>query len=309
MKELMTAGEMVANEIVTFADVKGLAAAAGPCLTIVVPIPAPHELPVRLKNAAHVVEKRLKDRGSDAATIESVMQPVHELARTVETAGIWGNALVLYRSPGLFRYFLQHRQDAELATVEERFQVGPLLAALAREQRFHLLGLSHRRVRLLQCTQHRWEQEGLRGLVPEDMTAWLDNRKPEHVLENRSAAGPSTGSMKGVLFGTGGREREDEHLAQFFQAVDEGVNALLPGGAEPLLLAGVERDVAVYRHVSVYPRLFRKAVHGSPDRFSDAELHRRAVEVVMQEPLRGAGTCPRAGGKAARPAGRPLGRA
>jgi hypothetical protein len=58
-----------------------------------------------------------------------------------------------------------------------------------------------------------------------------------------------------------------------------------------LPLAGVDYELAIYRRVSTYPRLLDKAVDGSPDGLTNAELHKRAMEVVMQsrsEPLEGA---------------------
>ena len=46
----------------------------------------------------------------------------------------------------------------------------------------------------------------------------------------------------------------------------------------------MEYEVAIYRRVSAHPRLFEKAVLGSPDGLPDRELHNRAMDVVMQSP-------------------------
>jgi hypothetical protein len=267
---------MTANEIVTFSEVKRLAQAEAPCVTIVVPIGDPLGLPTRMKNAVHAVEKSLDDR---------LMEPIRNLARAVETAGIWGNTLILFRSPDVFQSFLLHRKEPEMKTVEARFQVRPLLAALTREQEFFVLGLSRKHVRLLKCTQHGAEKVSLRAEVPQNFHAWLNTRKPDHDLDNHSTAGRGAGSMRGVVFGTStDRERQDESLAHFFKAVDEGVHTVLRDNPARLLLCGVEEELAVYRRVTAYPRLFKNAVHGSPDAFSDAEMHQHAIRVAMQEP-------------------------
>ena len=211
------------------------------------------------------------------------MEPVRQLAREAEDAGLWSNALILFRSPDVFRYFLLYQRAPEVESVEDRFQVRPLLSALTREQRFHLLGLSRQHIRLLHCTQHRTEEENMQGVAPRDIRVWMNNRQPDHVLDNRSAGGPSVGSMKGVSFGTStDREREDEYLSHFFKEVDKGVNHLLRNDTARLLLAGVEYEVAIYRRISAFPRLFEKAVLGSPDGLPASELHKRAMDVVMQ---------------------------
>jgi hypothetical protein len=82
-----------------------------------------------MKNAIRSVEKALQVRGTASAAIEYLVKPVHELARDVETGGIWANALILLRSAEVFRYFLLYRRVPELESVEERFQVRPLLSA------------------------------------------------------------------------------------------------------------------------------------------------------------------------------------
>ncbi len=285
----MTSQEITGHDTVEFSDVKLLASASSPCITIVVHIPTPFELSTRLKKAVRSIERTLKDRQMDSSSIGSLLDPIREVATSAESAGIWSNALILFRSPDVFRYFLLYQRPAEVENVEERFQMRPLLSAIAREQRFHLLGLNRQHIRLLHCTQHRAEEASLEGVVPQDMRVWLNNRQPDHVLDNRAAAGPSVGGMRGVSFGTStDREREDEYIAHFYKEVDKGVKTLLRDDTGSLLLAGVEYEVAIYRRVTTYPRVLDKAVNGSPDGFPYRELHKRAMEVVMQshsEPL------------------------
>jgi Bacterial archaeo-eukaryotic release factor family 3 len=282
----MLTQEMVANDVITLADLKLLANnGSSPCITIVAHIPTPFELSKRLKTAIKSVEKKLKDRRTEKSMIESLIRPVDDLAREAEQAGIWSNALILFRAPDVFRYFLLHRRVPEVESVDDQFHVRPLLSAITREQRFHLLGLSRQHIRLWDCTQHRAEERTLPASVPRDIRVWQNNRQPDHMLDNRSAGGPSVGSMKGVMFGTStDREREGEYLSHFFKDVDKGINTLLRNDTARLLLAGVEYEVAIYRRVNAHPRLFEKAVLGSPDGLTDRELRNRAMDVVMQSP-------------------------
>jgi len=127
------------------------------------------------------------------------------------------------------------------------------------------------------------EEASLEGLAPKDMRLWMNNRVPDHVLDNRSAAGPSVGSMKGVMFDTGAdRDREDEYLSHFFKEVNKGVHAILRNDTAPLVLMGVESEVATYRRVNTYPRLLEKAIHGSPDGLAPQVLHTHAKGIVMR---------------------------
>jgi hypothetical protein len=285
----MTGEEVRKHDIVTFSDLKVLAGASGPCITIVAHIPTPFEFSTRMRNAIRAVENKLQGKRIESSRIESLLSPIHDLAGSVEREGVWSNAVILFRSPEVFLYFLLYRRAPEVESVEDRFQVGPLLSVVTREQRFHILALSRKHIRLFHSTKHRAEEISIEGRMPQNMEVWLSTRQPDHVLDNRAAGGPSVGSMKGVTFGTGtDREREDEYLAHFYKQVDKGVNTLLRNDTARLLLSGVEYEVPMYRRVSTFPRLFDKEVLASPDGLPDPELHKRAMDVVMQirsEPL------------------------
>ena len=283
----MTAPHPETHEVVAPGDLKVLAAVDGPCLTAVVPLTDPH-IEIHVKNAIRGLQKKLAEQATDRKTVSSLLEPVFDLALTAKTEGIWAHALILFRSPGLFQYYLLHGQFKEAQTVDNRFHVRPLLRTLAHETRFHLLGLSQRHVRLLHCTQHRAQPAPTRAF-PTNLHAWLNNRQPDHVLANRSSAGPSVGAMKGVVSSTStDREREDEYLRHFFKEVDKGVTAHLHHETGPLLLAGVEHEIAIYRRVNSYKPTLEKVIIGSPDGMPDRTLHERAMEVVtntFSEPL------------------------
>ena len=283
----MTAPHFETHEAVALGDLKALAATNGLCLTAVVPLPGPH-IETQVKNAIQGLQKKLAERGTDRKTVSSLLEPVFDLVLTAKTEGIWAHAMILFRSPGLFQYYLLHGQFKEAQAVDNRFHVRPLLRTLAHETRFHLLGLSQRHVRLWHCTQHRAEPVVTRGF-PTNLHAWLNDRQPDHVLANRSSAGPSVGGMKGVVSGSNAdREREDEYVRHFFKDVDKGVTAHLRSETAPLLLAGVEHEIAIYRRVNSYKPTLEKVVKGSPDGMRDRTLHERAMEVVtctFSEPL------------------------
>ena len=285
---MAAAQEITVPDVITSGDLGVLARASGPCLTSVISIPNPLETETRFKNAIRGIEKRLNEAGS-GIDIAQLTRPVRDLAATAETAGIWARSIILFRSPDLFRCFLLPEPARETITLEERFQVRPLLSALAREQRFCLLALSRGNVRLFQCTQHHAEEENLNGLAPQDMHAWMGTWKPDHVLNNRATAGPAAGHTKGVAFTTSrDRERGDEYVAHFFAEVDRGIHSLLHRHDAPLVLAGVEEETTIYRRVNTYPRLLEKAVNGSPDGMDGHILHglaREAVGAVPSEPL------------------------
>lgn len=278
------AREISTPDVVTPVDVKTLASAEGPCITLVMPVPNPLELVARLKNALRSVERQLA-RHIDTEVAPGIVAPIEQLATQAETAQMWADALIVFRSPGVFQHYWMRERLREVAVVGERFQIRPLLGVLAREQRFHLLALSRHEVRLFRCAPHRAEEVRLEGQALRNMRDWPHNREADHLLENRMPAGPSAGSMQGVAFGTGAEgEKEEERLRHFLKEVEKGVTAILRQDGEPLIVAGVEYEVAVYRRLNTYPLLLEQSLHGSPDGLTAQVLHERAWEIVNQCP-------------------------
>ncbi|HTX36826.1 MAG TPA: hypothetical protein VME43_17475 [Bryobacteraceae bacterium] len=286
----MTPQNADTHEVLTFAELQPLASANGPHLTALVSLTTPSEIEVRIKNAMRGLQRKAAERGGDPDTSAALIAPIRDLATAVQTEGVWAHALILFRSPDLFRYYWLHGQFQDMQADGDWFQVRPLLRTLAHETRFYLLALSQHHVRLLVCTQHRAEPADTGTNIPRNLEDWMNNRQPDHLLATRSFAGRSIGGMKGVVSGTGTeRERSEEYLAHFFKEVDKAVTARLRGETRPLVLAGVDRELAIYRRVNSYRPTLEKAVPGSPDGLPDRALHERAMEVVMgifTEPLR-----------------------
>jgi hypothetical protein len=272
-------------DVVRLAEVKALAGAAGPCITLVVLIPNPLELGVRLKSALRPVQKQPAERHMDAETASRLLAPIEELASNAETVHMSANSLIVFRSPGAFRHYWIRKGLKDLSVVGERFEIRPLLAAMAREQRFDLLTIGRHHVRLFRSTPHTSEEVRLEGVAPQNMEEFLHSHQPDHLIEGRAAAGPSVGSMQGVVFGTGSEsEKEQDRFRHFLKAVERGVTKLLRQEAEPLILAGTEYDVAIYRQCNTYARLLEPAIHGSADGQTAQQLHERAWEIVSHLP-------------------------
>jgi hypothetical protein len=111
----------------------------------------------------------------------------------------------------------------------------------------------------------------------------METRQPDHVLDNSSAGGPSTGSMGRVMFGTGtDREGKDEYLHNFFRQVDRAVNVVLKGSKDPLVTVGVEHEIALYGRLNTYAGLVEPGVHGAADGLEGRDMHQRALELLEQ---------------------------
>jgi phospholipid/cholesterol/gamma-HCH transport system ATP-binding protein len=90
-----------------------------------------------------------------------------------------GKALLILRSPDIFQGYWLRNWSRDMLEVRDRFQLRPLFAAVAREQRFYLLGVSEGSVRLFDSTMFRADEVTLPRSVPRSLEAWMNARQPE----------------------------------------------------------------------------------------------------------------------------------
>jgi len=243
----------------------------GPCITLLLPPYRPGEpgepLAALLKTDMQEAAKRLATRRIAEPVIADLLEPLHQLSHEEESLAGSGSARVIFRSHGVFRQLELPvpPSPARDCTVGDCFWIRPILASLALPPHVYVLEVTKKAVTLLACGFTGVARVDLPKGTPKTLDEALGLDQPDHDLMNRSAAGPSIGAMHGVQFGTGSaRETQHAHLRDFYGAVDRGVKQLLRWNQAPLVLAGVDEDVAIYRSVSTYSKLLEQGMHGSP---------------------------------------------
>ncbi len=164
------------------------------------------------------------------------------------------------------------------------FLIRPLLSHLNLPSTFLILKLSKKRADLMRCGVQSCQPVPFPKGFPHTIEEAMAFEPPDHDLENRSAAGPSPGSRRGIRFGTGsGKETEHAHLADFYKMVDRAVQQVQHDGHAPLVLAGVQEDSSMYRNVALYPAIVERSVGGSPDGggLTEKDLERQARAIVQ----------------------------
>jgi hypothetical protein len=256
-------------------SIRDLLSTAGPCITIV---SSESKLPEAIKS----VRKLLRERGEET---EALLAPVLKAEQDLGAEGKKRSTIAILCSPQFIRVLPVGPEVKEIVKVNDRFDVRTLLAMGATERTFHILALSQKRTRILECTEHSCREVPFPAGFPESLGDSKQTDRPDHELDNRSSAGPDVGGMKGVMFGTStDREKKDQYLLHFFSSVDKAVHVALTDHTKPLVAVAVESELALYRHVNTYPNLVEPGVHGSPDGMEGGEVHRRALELLQSRP-------------------------
>jgi ribose 5-phosphate isomerase len=101
-------------------------------------------------------------------------------------------------------------------------------------------------------------------------------------IEKPAALAALLNAVPGVVeHGLGGeREPAKDELAQYFRAVDAALREPLREQRVPLILAGVQYLLPIYREVSSYGHLADEELLGNPDHLSEHDLHARAWPLI-----------------------------
>ncbi len=240
--------------------------------------------PIRFKNMVGKARERLLALGMKGHDADELLEPARQL---IPERPFWQNqsiGLAAFISPNGMRTMRLPLAFEERAMVGDRFFVKPLLPLLSGDGLFYVLSLSQKRVRLFEASRYSMAELDLSG-VPTNMEEALGRDTPESHLQYHTRTPGGGGRRPAVFHGQGGGADEDhkKDVLQFFQVLDKGIHETLRGQDAPVVLAGVDFTLPLYRQASELPRIVERGVTGSPDEISDEALHQRSWEAV--EPL------------------------
>ncbi len=273
-------------QIMTTDDImKLISAGAEPCISIYMPThrrgPEVEQDPIRFKNMVKRVEDQLEAKGKRKAEIDSLLAPARKL---LEDGRYWrhqSDGLAVFIGPEGFREYRLPLSFDELAVVSDRYHTKPVLSLLHGDGRFYLLVLSYKNARLYQGTSQSIDQIDLAD-VPQSVADIFDPDRYQSQIQFHTGA-PSHGNVNrdAISHGAGSSEIENKDLARkFFALLDNGIREIVNDERAPLVLAGVDYLLPIYRDASKYPTIMDDGVSGSHDETPVEELHQSAWKVV-----------------------------
>jgi len=236
--------------------------------------------PIRLKNLLAEAETSLLAAGMRRAEVQKLMSPAEELLWNTDFWKRQGEGLAILLSPDLFKAYRLPMEFEELLVIANNFHIKPLLPCLGRGIKFYILAVSLNKVRLFQGTADTIGEIALNFPTSMEDALWMDD--PERYL-NSHAGSMSTSEGKGgsaIFHGHNIADDEKKNILRFFQSVNQGLNSLLEERNIPMVLAGVDYLLPIYREASSYNNLLEDGIVGNPDRENLKELHERAWEIV-----------------------------
>lgn len=241
----------------------------GWCVSIYMPtVDKSHEVrqnPIRFKNLLERVADDLRKAGLTGPEIQELLSPARAL---LENGTFWQRqekGLAVFFAPGVFKTYRLPMPVEEIAMVNDRFHIKPLLPLLNHgEFTFFILALALDEVRLYKATQETIEEVKVPNMPP-----GMEEALGYESMEGQTQHPSSSNAPRGGMF-HGHSEADDvrkSYILNYFRMVDKAVTDYLHDNARnaPLILAAVEYLPPIYEEANNYPHLMKDVViEGSP---------------------------------------------
>jgi len=241
--------------------------------------------PIRLKNLLGEAEEQLIEAGVGRLKVDDLLDP----ARTLVGNGLFrqrqGNGLGLFLSSGLNGSYRLPFPTREVVSVSDHFHIKPLLPAICNNGRFYLLTLSQQEIDLYGGSRYSLAEIDLEQ-IPQSIADILRREDPEESLQmHTGSAAVFDGRVAAIFHGHGvaSQDNPKDYIFRYFQRVDRGIGDLLADEVAPLVLAGVEYLLPIYREANSYPHLVADGIMRDPQGVKLEALHSEAWSLV--EPL------------------------
>lgn len=256
--------------------------------------------PTRFKNLLDEAEEQLIAAGFEPPEARAFLATARDFAKDALAWQYASQGLAFFITEETYYAYRLPVDFNSLVVVAPRFHVKPLLPLLSKDGEFYVLALSQDKIRLLRGTRHTVEELDPDAL-PDDLVDALGGEEYTEPLmmqmSTRDMGGQTVGanipSQKGrkvgdrqaqpkVFSGHAAEEEEPKkRIRKFFQRLDDQITRYLGGTEKPLVLAGIDFLLPIYREANSYPHLIEEEeIIANTKIASPEELHDAAWEIV-----------------------------
>lgn len=245
---------------------------------------------IRFKNMLRRAEQLLGRQGFKERPIKSLLDSAWHLQADRMFWEYQSDGLACFIARDFMRYYRLPLSFPEVVTANQRFHLKPLLSIVASGGPFYILALSQHQARVLYCTSSGARELTVPDLPPSlDHTLRFDELERQFLEQEMHAPGGAGGGQRTKLMFHGHGmedERRMDDLLRYFHEIDIALHKALRTEQAPLVLAGVDYMIGLFRRASRYPLIVEDTISGNFERALPEELHTRAWHIVQPVFLR-----------------------
>jgi len=236
---------------------------------------------IRLKNLIQAAEENLDLMNFRRPDSMRLLSPARELIKGGRFLDNSHPGMAIFLADGFSQAYKIPYEPPQIFCVCAHYQIKPIMPLKLIEP-FYILVLSQQSVRLLQATEFSVERLNLGDAVPDSLDEALHWDDPEKQLQWHTGTGSENGGRSAIFHGHGVATKESQktNLYRYFQLLDQGISRLLTRNRAPILLAGVDYLLPIYREASSNENLFDREIIGSQEHLTDMAIQKQAWPLV-----------------------------
>lgn len=236
--------------------------------------------PIRLKNLLSQAEKSLFEHDLRRPDVQELLRPAEELLLDPQFWQSPGNGLAVLLSNDLRRIYRLSGSVDEQVTVGKRFSIHPLVPFLVDGSNFYIVTLSQNMPRLFLASRDNITAVELTD-TPANMEESLRIEDKQKNLDFHTMTSSSAGGERAAMYyGQGVEDENKDEIRRYLQQLDKGIMRAVEDATIPMVVAGVEYLLPIFRETTSYRNVMQDGITGSPDRQDLTELHAEAWRIV-----------------------------
>lgn len=251
-----------------------------PCISIYMPTHRTgretEQDPIRFKNLLGRVEQDLEKAGMKERKIDELLNPLRKL---MDDTVLWqhmGDGFAVFRSNDTFSYYRLPLRFDEFHYTGTRFHLKPLMPLLTGDGLFYILVMSQKSVRLLRGSRDNVHPVELEDL-PENLAEALNIDEYIQTMQFHTGTSMRQAGRSAIFHGHGAGEDDQTHeIKQYLRKIDEALCNYMGSQRIPVMLAGVESLLPLYKEISDYGSLYEEGLPGNHDLERPEEIHEKA---------------------------------
>lgn len=242
--------------------------------------------------AAYDRARELLSAEADGTGTGAELDQLEPLTRDPEFWRYQSDGVAVFVAAGFQRMYRVPTRVPELVVVGPTFHTRPLIELLQAPDRYWVLGLSQKELRLWEGTASGASPVDLAGLPRGMLDALGFEFERDYEIVHRRKAGPSRGQPgRGghtpVFHGHGAAQEEaEDELRLFFKKVDGALRDLLSDEIGPVVLAAVKEYHPLYRSISSLSNLADEGIEANVTEWSPDRIHEAAWPIAKSVALR-----------------------
>ena len=235
--------------------------------------------PIVFKNVLQDITNRLKQKGVEQTKIKQLLEPGYELLKDESFWLKLSPGLAVFIADGFFKYVKMPMVTTEDIVIESSFFVTPLIPIMTSNEYFYLLVISKKQVKLFRADAFGMEYIPVEGLPQGMDDAQAEDKDEETTFRTGGRGGTGGANFHGI--GGGNNVDDKAKIATYLETADDVIwKEVLHDETVPLVLAGVEYLIPIYKSVSDYNHIWDDALTGSYERQDTPTLYQQVKEKI-----------------------------